>query len=115
MVLGAMRVLRDGGMGIIFITHFLDQVYEVSDRVTVLRNGSLAGERLAKDLPRLELDSMMLGRRLDGKAARARGGAKGGEGAPAVRFKSLGRRGAVEPFSLEVKAGEILGLAGLLG
>lgn len=114
MVLDVARGLRDDGIGIIFITHFLDQVYEVSDRITVLRNGFLVGERLTSELPRLELVSMMLGRELDDKAKKAKPDAEI-SGRPVVSFKNLGRHGTVEPFSLEVRSGEILGLAGLLG
>jgi simple sugar transport system ATP-binding protein len=115
MVLEVMRVLRDGGIGIIFITHFLDQVYEAADRLTVLRNGGLVGEREVKGLPRIELVSMMLGRELDDKAKVASAEAASATSEPVVRFKGLGRRGLVEPFDLEVRGGEILGLAGLLG
>ena len=115
MVLEAMRVLRSNGIGIIFITHFLDQVYEVSDRVTVLRNGFLVGERLTRDLPRIELVSMMLGRELDDRLHRRAMSPAAAQDEPVARFKGLGRKGVVEPFDLEVRAGEILGLAGLLG
>ena len=59
-----MRKLRSEGIAIAFITHFLDQVYEVSDRVTVLRNGALVGTFDPASLPRLELITMMLGRTL---------------------------------------------------
>jgi simple sugar transport system ATP-binding protein len=57
-----MRKLRADGMALLFVTHFLDQVYAVSDRITVLRNGNLVGEYSAADLPRLKLISAMLGR-----------------------------------------------------
>ncbi len=59
-----MRKLRGEGIAILFITHFLDQVYEVSDRVTVLRNGTLVGMYATADLPRLKLITLMLGRSL---------------------------------------------------
>ena len=62
---GVMRGLRDRGVAILFVTHFLDQVYEISDRLTVLRNGALVGEYLAADLPRGALISHMIGRELD--------------------------------------------------
>src|SRR5205823_1266813 len=58
----AMRRLKDNGLAIVFVTHFLDQVYAISDRITVLRNGRLIGEHLARDLPRLRLVSEMVGR-----------------------------------------------------
>jgi simple sugar transport system ATP-binding protein len=115
MVFEVMRVLRDKGIGIIFITHFLDQVYEISDRITVLRNGRLVGERRTTELRRLELVSMMLGRELDDKAQKIRPAILPDEREPVVRFRRLGKRGVVEPFSLAVRAGEVLGVAGLLG
>ena len=59
-----MRQLAGRGIGIIFVTHFLDQVYAISDRITVLRNGRLVGERETSALPRLDLVHMMLGREL---------------------------------------------------
>ena len=110
-----MRTLKERGLGIIFITHFLDQVYEISDRITVLRNGGLVGEKPTRDLPRLELVTMMLGRELDDKAQKvSRGDDLSGHEA-VVRFEGLGRKGLIEPFDLEIKAGEVLGVVGLLG
>ena len=61
---GVMRKLKSEGMAIIFITHFLDQVYEVTDRITVLRNGKLVGTYTTATLPRLELITKMIGRTL---------------------------------------------------
>ena len=60
-----MRDLKSCGVGIIFITHFLDQVYEVCDKITVLRNGELVGEYEIKDLPKVDLISAMLGKDLE--------------------------------------------------
>ena len=60
-----MRDLKARGVGIIFVTHFLDQVYEVCDKITVLRDGKLVGEYEIKDLPRVQLVSKMLGKELD--------------------------------------------------
>lgn len=60
-----MRDLKSRGVGIIFVTHFLDQVYEVSDRITVLRNGELVGEYLTEELPQLQLVSKMIGKELE--------------------------------------------------
>ena len=54
---GLMRDLRSRGVGIIFVTHFLDQVYEVCDKITVLRDGKLVGEYEIKDLPRVQAGS----------------------------------------------------------
>ncbi len=82
-----MRRLRGEGLGIVFVTHFLDQVYAVSDRITVLRNGQLVGEFVTADLPRLALVSKMLGREVQDEAGRAAGGSTSevAAGVPAVR------------------------------
>jgi simple sugar transport system ATP-binding protein len=111
-----MRGLTARGIGIVFVTHFLDQVYAVADRITVLRNGRLVGTRDAADLPRLDLVSMMLGRELERATHLARPERPAAEGrAPVVSFRRYGRRGQVEPFDLDVARGEIVGVAGLLG
>ncbi|MET8065725.1 sugar ABC transporter ATP-binding protein, partial [Micromonospora sp. NPDC005313] len=114
-----MRQLRDEGIAILFVTHFLDQVYGIADRITVLRNGTLVGEYRTEELPQFSLVEKMIGQeldvleRLDEQQKRATVDA-GGE-APLVDAADLGRRGAVAPFSLRIHAGEVVGLAGLLG
>jgi monosaccharide-transporting ATPase len=111
-----MRQLRADGLGIIFVTHFLDQVYEVADRLTVLRNGRLVGAYATGGLPRLELVGKMLGREVS--AAEFSGSvpaAPAGGAAPILAAKGLGRRGAIEPLDLALRAGEVTGLGGLLG
>ena len=65
MLFTLMRQLRDDGVSLIFVTHFLDQVYAVSDRITVLRNGGFVGCRETRELPQIELVKMMLGRELE--------------------------------------------------
>src|SRR6185295_18660009 len=65
-----MRRLRGEGLGIVFVTHFLEQVYAVSDRITVLRNGQLVGEYATAELPRLALIGKMLGREVKDDAGR---------------------------------------------
>lgn len=113
--------LKARGVGVVFVTHFLDQVYRVSDRITVLRNGRLAGSFEAAQLPRIELVAHMLGKpieettALDSRASTARGPQATSAVPSLLSARRLGRRGAVEPFSLELRAGEVLGLAGLLG
>ena len=59
-----MTRLKSEGLAILFVTHFLDQVYEISDRITILRNGEFIGEYMAKDLPRIDLVSKMIGKEL---------------------------------------------------
>jgi galactofuranose transport system ATP-binding protein len=110
-----MRRLRDRGMAILFVTHFLDQVYEVSDRITVLRNGALVGEYLTAELPQGALVMAMVGRDVAATAARGAADAVAGDAPVALEARGLGRRGAVGPLDLAVRAGEVLGLGGLLG
>ncbi|WP_105901645.1 galactofuranose ABC transporter, ATP-binding protein YtfR [Vibrio gangliei] len=106
--------LKAKGISLIFITHFLDQVYEISDRITVLRNGQLIGTRTTQDLPRIELIKMMLGKDLDDNALK-RAGKTRLSNTPTVQLKNYGKKGTIQPFDLDVYPGEIVGLAGLLG
>ena len=114
-----MRELRRRGVAILFVTHFLDQVYEVCDRVTVLRNGRLVGEHLISELDRRSLVAAMIGAELgalDALEVEARSADKPQSGTePFLRADGLGRTGAVEPFDLAIRPGEVVGLAGLLG
>jgi monosaccharide-transporting ATPase len=113
-----MRQLRSEGLGIVFVTHFLDQVYAVSDRITILRNGSLVGEFATAELPRIDLVSKMLGREITSSAntAKSSPGSTTTSSAPSVlSARNLSRRGALHPVDLTLQRGEILGLAGLLG
>jgi galactofuranose transport system ATP-binding protein len=127
-----MRRLRGEGLGIVFVTHFLDQVYAVSDRLTVLRNGEWVGEFATAELSRLALVGKMLGREVADEAGRsamrpglpARGpGEQESPGqdahatpdAPLLETRGLARRGAVHPIDLTLRRGEVTGLAGLLG
>lgn len=108
-----MRQLRDQGIAILFVTHFLDQVYEIADRITVLRNGGLVGEYLTSELPQLSLVEKMIGKELDvleGIEEHSRRDlAALEEGTPLVAVSNFGRAGAVEPFSLTIHAGEVVG------
>ncbi|WFE55503.1 sugar ABC transporter ATP-binding protein [Micromonospora sp. WMMD712] len=114
-----MRQLRDDGIAIVFVTHFLDQVYGIADRITVLRNGRLVGEYPTAELPQIALVEKMIGKeldaleRLDSETDRDRTAVTQGE--PLVAADGLGRSGSVAPFSLTIHAGEVVGLAGLLG
>lgn len=113
MLFRIVRRLKARGLGIIFITHFLEQVYEISDRITVLRNGQLVGTRDTSDLDRRDLIAMMIGRELAAEIQSARTEISGGR--LRYRFKGYGRRGRINPFDLDVRAGEVIGIAGLLG
>ncbi|MGW0485639.1 sugar ABC transporter ATP-binding protein [Nonomuraea sp. NPDC003214] len=108
-----MRRLKDDGIAILFVSHFLDQVYEISDRMTILRNGRLVGEYPTRELSQVDLVAKMIGQelaaldRLHGEAAAF--------DRPLVEARELGRAGAIEPFTLTIHEGEVVGLAGLLG
>jgi simple sugar transport system ATP-binding protein len=110
-----MRQLAARGIGIIFITHFLDQVYVISDRITVLRNGRLVGERATSALPRLELVHMMLGRELSEVTADREHRPVDDSKPPYARFKDFGKRRFLAPFDLTLRSGQVVALAGLLG
>ncbi|MFI6821187.1 sugar ABC transporter ATP-binding protein [Micromonospora sp. NPDC050187] len=118
-LLRIMRQLRDEGIAILFVTHFLDQVYGIADRITVLRNGRLVGEYATADLPQLALVEKMIGKELDVlerlDEQSGRDPAAAGQGIPVVAATDLGRSGSVAPFSLAIHRGEVVGLAGLLG
>jgi monosaccharide-transporting ATPase len=110
-----MRKLAQRGIGVVFVTHFLDQVYEICDRITVLRNGRLIGERTTAELPRIELIRMMLGREL-AETTSERAAAKVRQvGEICARFENYGKAGYLAPFDLALRRGEVVGLAGLLG
>lgn len=109
-----MRDLKDKGISLIFITHFLDQVYEITDRITVLRNGELVGTCVTEETSQIELVKMMLGRELDDNALK-RAGKTRRTTDPLIKLKNFGKRGTIEPFDMDIYPGEIIGLAGLLG
>ena len=111
------RDLRDKGAAILFVSHFLDQVYEISDRITVLRNGKLVGEYLVKDLPRQELVTRMIGHELDDLKAISSTAERviDRTETPILKVTDLGKRGVLEPADIDVFDGEIVGIAGLLG
>ncbi len=113
-----MLKLKSEGIGIIFITHFIDQVYQVSDRITVLRNGKLVGTYETASLPRVELIAKMLGRTitdLDQVLKAKLTGEKAENQESMLEAKGLGLTGALDAFDLELNANEVVGIAGLLG
>jgi len=120
-----LRRLREQGMAILFVTHFLDQTYAISDRITVMRNGEREGEYAAAELSRLALVNKMIGKPADAAdAANAGAGAAQAVDADAVEgsaarvvleARGLGRKGVLQAVDLQVREGEVLGLAGLLG
>ncbi len=113
-----MRNLRDRGVAILFVSHFLDQVYEISDRMTVLRNGRLVAEHLTAELDKVALIAAMLGHELDlledlEEAVAAGSGADADE--TVLSAQQLGRAPGIHPTDVEIHRGEVVGLAGLLG
>ncbi|RFP18873.1 MULTISPECIES: sugar ABC transporter ATP-binding protein [unclassified Duganella] len=128
LLFSVLRGLREQGMAILFVTHFLDQTYAISDRITVMRNGEREGEYACSELSRFDLVNKMVG----APAAGIEVGESDGASAPAaaatvplaaapsklttfLRAVGLGRKGALSPMDIELRQGELLGLAGLLG
>ncbi len=108
--------LKNSGVGIVFVTHFLEQVYAVCDRITVLRNGTLVGEYPIAELPRVKLVAAMMGKDFDDLASIKPEGFSFDKDAPLViDAKGLSHKGTIKPFDLEVHKGEVIGLTGLLG
>ena len=115
---GLMRDLKARGVGIIFVTHFLDQVYEVCDKITVLRDGQLVGEYVIEDLPRVKLVAKMLGKELDDmsdiKGEQQSYVANANE-VPVFEAKDLVSNAGIKPFDFHINKGEVNGFTGLLG
>lgn len=109
-----LRKLRSDGLAILFVSHFLDQIYDISDRITVLRNGKLVGEYLVNDLPRLSLVAKMLGRE-EGKVDEIAAGRATRESGPPVLAAEGVATKTTGPVGLTLREGETVGLAGLLG
>jgi len=109
------RDLKARGIAIVFITHFIDQVYAIADRISILRNGRLIGTAATGELPRLRLIALMIGRELEQVEARhsVAGSPAGGE--PILIAERIGRRRTLAPIDLALRPGEVVGLAGLLG
>lgn len=111
-----MNKLKAQGVGIIFVTHFLEQVYAVCDRITVLRNGTLVGEYKVEELPRVQLVAKMMGKDFDDLAAIKKETSEQKEmGEVVISAKGLGHKGTIKPFNLDIHKGEVIGLTGLLG
>ncbi len=111
-----MNKLKAQGVGIIFVTHFLEQVYAVCDRITVLRNGQLVGEYPIEDLPRVKLVAAMMGKDFDDLASIKGEGNPDLSNAPYyIEAKGLSHKGTIKPFDFTIRKGEVVGLTGLLG
>lgn len=113
-----MRKLKESGIGIIFVTHFLEQVYKICDRITVLRNGCLVGEYETEKLPSVELVELMIGKEIEdlAKLSKEENDEENNEKKEIViDAKGLGHTGTIHPFDLKIHKGEVIGLSGLLG
>ena len=112
-----MRRLKAEGVGIIFVTHFLEQVYAVCDKITVLRNGQLVGQFTTAELPRVQLVAKMMGKDFDDLAAikNSRSEEKHGDDDVVIKAVGLGKKGYIKPFDLVIHKGEVVGFTGLLG
>jgi simple sugar transport system ATP-binding protein len=111
-----MNRLKDQGVSIVFVTHFLEQVYAVCDRITVLRNGTLVGEYPVAELPRVKLVAAMMGKDFDDLAAiKPEGGVDLTNAEMMIEADGLSHKGTIKPFNLDIRKGEVVGLTGLLG
>lgn len=110
-LLAVIRDLKAHGLGVIYISHRLDEIFAVADRVMVLRDGRLVGENAIGDVTREQLIEMMVGRPLEQEFPQ-RSAVLGNE---RLRVEGLSRSGVVHDVSFAVRGGEILGVAGLAG
>lgn len=110
-LLGIIRDLKAGGTAIIYISHKLDEVFQIADRVTVLRDGRYVGAYPIQDLNESRLISLMVGRELN--TATAPNLTPAGE--PVLAVRGLTKAGQFRDVNFEVRQGEIVGLAGLMG
>lgn len=112
-----MRDLKARGVGIIFVTHFLDQVYEVCDKITVLRDGVQEGEYKTEELPRLQLVSKMLGKEIDDLSDIKNDEAimQDTNEENVIETNQLTSTSGISPLDFYIKKGEVNGFTGLLG
>ncbi|MBR6570357.1 MAG: sugar ABC transporter ATP-binding protein [Clostridia bacterium] len=116
MLFQLMRDLRARGVGIVFVTHFLEQVYEVSDRITVLRNGELVGEYEIEHLPQVDLVAKMMGKELEGLSELVRDDSQQQDlSVPVYEASGLSSASGVNPYDFAIRRGEVNGFTGLLG
>ncbi|WP_428926171.1 sugar ABC transporter ATP-binding protein [Marinibacterium sp. SX1] len=112
LLFSVIRRLKDRGLAVVFITHFLDQVFDISDRATVLRNGRVVGTRTLEGVSQKDIVTLMLGRQLE---ARVHDRAPSRVGELLIEIDGLAKSGMLDPASMQIHKGEVVGLAGLLG
>jgi len=110
-----LRDLKARGMAIVFISHFIDQVYQIADQITVLRNGARVGVGSTAEIPPLRLVSLMLGHELQKMSQPPMGLEAPPTSEPILVARGIGRRRVMEPVDIDLRPGEVVGLAGLLG
>ncbi len=109
------RELKLKGVAILFVSHFLDQVYELGDRVTVLRDGKLVGEYLTREVLRIDLVQAMLGRSAESLSLVPRAEAAGDVAEPYLSARGITVTPGIDNADADLIEGEVLGVAGLLG
>jgi inositol transport system ATP-binding protein len=108
---GIIKDLKNKGVAIVYISHKMDEIYQISDRITVLRDGQYIATKSVQDLPIKDLIAMMVGRQIEDIFPET----KHKIGETRISVTNLGRRGKFENINFEVKSGEVLGMAGLVG
>ena len=108
---GWLSELREQGVGIVYISHKMDEIFDITDRVTVLRDGQVQGTLETKDTDLNQVTRMMIGRTLDTYFVKA----KEEFGAEVLRVDGLSKSGQFSDVSFSVREGEVLGLYGLVG
>ena len=106
------RDLKRRGLGIVYISHRLPELFEIADRCTVMRDGAFVGEVDMKDVDEGRLTRMMVGRDIDAGKSRRRSTSRA---EPVLEVRNLGYRDKLRDINLTLRQGEILGLAGLVG
>jgi len=109
-----MQMLKDRGLGIVFVTHFLDQVYAVTDRITVLRNGEYVGTYNTAELPKVELIGKMIGKEYEELEQKPPAADQDSDANEFLRLEKAGTN-RISNVSLSLKRGEVIGFSGLLG
>ena len=110
---GPVRRLRDEGVSTIFVSHRLNEIFAVADRITVLRDGQTVGAAPASEFDRARLIQLMVGRALEEFEATHEGRAR--PACPTLRVRGLSLPGAFAEVDLDIAPGEVVGLAGLVG
>ncbi len=109
-----MEMLKARGLGIIFVTHFLDQVYAVTDRITVLRNGEYVGTYNTAELPKVELIGKMIGKEYAALEGAPPAAAQDSDAEEFLRLEDAGTS-HIDHVSFRLRKGEVSGFSGLLG